>query len=824
MNFFSWYFGAGFRRFVEYYSIWLAFLWRLFHIEHHIRTLFAPWHKDVSFRRRPGLHPILWARRLADNLFARFMGMNVRIATILTGFVVMAVYVVFHALAIVVWYTLPFYLLGVVILMLQGTVVAWVIGGLLLLVPAVLYYGIARVYMHERGTKDYRALSMRELDAEPWFERVYQRVGLSRADITPEMLADFARFEEVLAQQDVSVEEFERILAWEISVQEKKDRHAAWWREENLRTIRPIGQYWAYGYTIHLDRYSTDLSRHDSTDYADAEFTGRQEAVNMLLLTLERPGENNAFLVGDAGVGKKTLLHSIARKLRTGAFDHNPLLRDKRILLVDMAQALADAQHNDGGVDLFLHQIFHEAAYAGNVIIVVDNFHRYVRDAKASYDITPIIAEYLHLPTFQLIALTSRKAYNTELSQRDDLLKYFTTITIEELDEPASIHALLGKFAALERDSVLFTYGALRDIVRLSGRYRADAPLPERAVDLATEVVLYWKNTGARARIDGALVRDFLTTKTGMPMGAIDGAEKEKLLNMEKILHEKIIGQDDAVRQVAEAVRIMRSGITDTSKPMSSFLFLGPTGVGKTETAKALADVYYGSADAMIRIDMSEFQGADAFKLLIGDEETGELGRLTTAAKEHPYALLLLDELEKAHPRALDLFLQILDEGFVTDAFGDRVNFRNMIIIATSNAGAVFLADQLAQGVPVEDIKQPLIDKIVHDGIYRLEFLNRFSDIILFRPLTQEELHKVVRLMFGRLTTRLKKEKNITLTIDDDVIDVVVRKGYNTTFGARSIARYIDDKISDVIARKIIAGDVVRGGSVHIAVSDLDED
>ncbi len=822
MNFFTWYFGNGFKRFLAYYTIWIFFFWRFFGIARHIRTLFAPWHKDVSFRQRRGIHPILALKRLGNNLFARMMGMIVRMIVIALGIVTIVIFSMVYILAGIAWFLAPVYLILAIFLLAQDSVGAKVSAGVLLGILAILYYGIARVLLQGRNHRDYRTLSMRELDREPWFERVYHRTGLLRSDITQEVLEDFTQFQELLAQKDISVEEFEKILAWEIAAQERRESKGIWWDEERLLHVRPIGQFWSYGYTINLDKYSKDLSQHDFTAYAEAKFSKREEVVNMLLLTLERPRENNAMLVGDVGVGKKTLIHHVARMLRRGELDDNKILRDKRILLLDLASALADAQHNDGGVDLFLHNIFHEAAYAGNVIIVIDNFHRYVRDAKTSYDITPIIADYLHLPTFQIVAMAPRKAYNNELDQRDDILKYFTTITIDEITEDESMHVLLDRFAHIEEDDVLFTFPAVRDIVRLSGRYRADAPLPERAIDLSTEIILHWKEQERPPMfITESFVRDFLTIKTGMPMGAIDDTEREKLLNMEEILHTKVIGQDEAIRQVAEAVRIMRSGITDTTKPMSSFLFLGPTGVGKTETAKALAEIYYGSRDAMIRVDMSEFQGEDAFKLLIGDEETGELGRITTAAKENPYALLLLDELEKAHPRALDLFLQILDEGYITDAFGDRVNFRNMIIIATSNAGAVFLRDELDKGVAPADIKQPLIDKIVHDGTYRLEFLNRFSDIVLFRPLTDDEMKKVVDLMLKRLSARIKREKNMTLVVDGDVVQIIIDEGYDTTFGARSIARYIDDKISDVIARKIISGDVVRGGAIHISAADM---
>ncbi len=816
MSFFDWYFGEGFRVFVGYFAIWLRFLVRFFGLAHHLRTLIAPWHRDVSFRGYRGIHPILWAQRLIENIFARVMGAIVRSFMIGISLVVILIFALVYALMIVIWWTLPLY---VILSVWVGVSVSLPLALAMQIVPAILYYGVVRVYLLRRP--DYMQMSMSQLHQYPWFERVYARIGIEASEVTPEVLANFDKFAQILDRQDISIAEFNDILAMEIHQQQERELALRWWHPDNLKKERPIGMYWSYGYTVHLDRYSVDLSHGDPTGYAEAELTGYRDLLDMLVLTLARPSENNALIIANAGVGKKTLVHHLARMIRHGELDDNRQLRDKRILLVDLAAVIADAAVDDK-VGLALHQVFHEAAYAGNVIIVLDNFDHFMQNGKTSYDISSVLNDYLHLNSFQMIALASKKAYHRVLSQRDAIMKSFTLLQMDEMDEVSTMHVLKHKFAKAEAERVILTYPALREIVRLSGRYRADAPLPERAIDLTTELLLYWRDMPNRANlISPELVREFLTVKTGMPMGKIDDAERERLLNMEDILHRQVIGQDDAIREVAEAVRIMRSGITDSDKPMSSFLFLGPTGVGKTETAKALASAYYGSQDAMVRIDMSEFQGANALALLTGDVATGAPGRLTRAVKEHPYSLILLDELEKANPRVLDVFLQILDEGHVTDAFGDKISFRNTIIIATSNAGAVFLRDQLNAGISITDIKQQLFDHIVHEGIYRLEFLNRFSDVILFRPLTDEELRKVTKLMLTRVAEQIKVTKNITVIIDDAVVPVVVERGYSEMFGARSIARFIDDTITDVLARKLIAGDVIRGGTVTITAEDL---
>jgi ATP-dependent Clp protease ATP-binding subunit ClpA len=281
------------------------------------------------------------------------------------------------------------------------------------------------------------------------------------------------------------------------------------------------------------------------------------------------------------------------------------------------------------------------------------------------------------------------------------------------------------------------------------------------------------------------------------------------------------VGQDDAVRQVSEALRRARAGFGDPKRPLGSFLFLGPTGVGKTETAKALAEAYFGDENRMVRLDMSEYQSSDSVERLIGSGESGEEGRLSGIMKEHPFSVVLLDEVEKAYPRALDLFLQVLDEGFVTDAEGKKINFRKSVIIATSNASSILVSELLGHGATADQSKAEIVADLVKNGSFRPEFLNRFDGLILFSPLSDAELVRIADLKLRALALRIKERKNIDVSFDEGVARAVVAGGYEPAFGARSLNRYIEDRIEDVIVRRVIEGRIAEGGRIKIAEADL---
>jgi len=308
-------------------------------------------------------------------------------------------------------------------------------------------------------------------------------------------------------------------------------------------------------------------------------------------------------------------------------------------------------------------------------------------------------------------------------------------------------------------------------------------------------------------------VLKIIAEKTQIPVGKVQEKEKETLLNLEKLIHQRIINQDEAVNEISEALRRARAQVSTKRGPMGSFLFLGPTGVGKTETAKALAEIYFGAESRMIRLDMSEFQQIEDIDRLL--DSAGKEGLLTTPVRETPFSLLLLDEIEKAHPNILNLFLQVLDEGWVTDGLGRKTDFTNTIIIATSNAAYQVILEAIEQKEPWAGVKEKLLDFLFEHGIFRPEFVNRFDAVVVFSPLSKENLLDIAGLLLEKLKKNLA-EKNIEFVITEELKEKIVELGYDPTFGAREMRRVIQDKVENVLARALLAEEIKKGDRIEI--------
>ena len=345
-----------------------------------------------------------------------------------------------------------------------------------------------------------------------------------------------------------------------------------------------------------------------------------------------------------------------------------------------------------------------------------------------------------------------------------------------------------------------------------------DLPFPEKAVRLLDEA-MSWLSVSKKGKIlKSEHITKIVSEKIQIPLEELEQKEKEILLNLEALIHQRIINQEEAVKEVSEAMRRAKAGIETRSGTIGGFLFLGPTGVGKTETAKALAAVYFGSEKRMIRLDMSEFQEIKDIKRLIGAE--GSEGLLTTSVRENPFSLILLDEIEKAHPNILNLFLQVLDEGWITDGFGRKIDFKNAIIIATSNAGAEIIRQDIKENKKLSIVKDELLDYLFKKNIFRPEFINRFDGVVVFKPLTKENLILICHLMLKKLAENFQ-DKGIGFEITKELKEKVVDLSYSPQFGAREMKRTIQDKIENVLASALLSNEIKRGDRIEIDPADF---
>jgi ATP-dependent Clp protease ATP-binding subunit ClpC len=820
MNIFIWHYTKGTRKLLDIWKNYLEFFWWYFGIYRHFRTLFSSWKRDISRVGRPGFHPVMWLQSAIENLITRFLGAIVRSFVILFGILLEIVALAFGTVILVVWLTLPLFLFlgaGIPFAISSGNYAVSAIDGASCLIAVVLIYISWRAYS---GSKENATNNIENLLTRKWFSRVLQRIGYDIQENDYQRLADPESLKNFLRESDITEEEFNKIIDWESNRWLDKKRKRRFWLRENIFDTQPIGKNWTFAFTVHLDRYAVDLSEGDPTEYKNAELIGRPQEMELLELILIRPSQNSALIVGEAGVGKRTLVHTLAKKIRKGTT--NSHLIGKRVLEINIGEIYSGSS-NQGQMENILRSMFFEAAYAGNIILVIDNIGHYLLSSPKNpgEDISNVLQEFLASPTFQIVGLATPAEFHENIEKKEGIMKYFDKIQLEEIDSEQALEALLFRTKEMESDQVIFTYQALKEIVKLSDRYITDSPFPEKALDLMEEVLLYWSQTPSEKFIGPQTVSEVVSKKVKVPVGDMQESEKEKLINLEGILHQRIVGQEFAIKQIAETMRRARVGMSSSSKPIGSFLFLGPTGVGKTESAKALAEAYFGDENRMIRLDMSEYQNAESINRLLGSVEINMTGQLTNKVKANPYSLLLLDEIEKAHPEILNLFLQILDEGWLTDAFGKKINFRNLIIIATSNAGSDFIKEAVDANMKSEELQEKLVDHIIKGGIFRPEFLNRFEGVIFFHPLEKEETMKVAELQLEKYAARLKKAENINIQFDPRITSYVIDKGYERKFGARSIDRFIQDKIGDKIVKKIISGEIKKGDDYSLGLDEL---
>lgn len=536
---------------------------------------------------------------------------------------------------------------------------------------------------------------------------------------------------------------------------------------ESLQNLGSFGAGLSYG-----DTYTLNLHSRDIISPASEKIYGKEKALRMISRGLSKNNNHNVLIVGDTGTGKSTLVSYLGRLGQSGLsfsgirFHRVVELFTEGITLVDFDKCL------------------NEAAKAGNIILVIENIHAY----ETLYE---RLIPYLQMPHLGIVATTDLSNYDQVLKKHPEFLSKFEKVDLVEPNTEEVLGIIQNK-ASLMKISI--EQEALLEIVRLADRLIVNQSEPERSLLILEEL----ESLGKTITVDD--VRQVVSDKTNIPVGAIGADEKKVLLELEESMRKKIVGQDEAVSDVSEALRRLRTGIADHSKPAGSFLFLGPTGVGKTYTAKILAESYFGRKNAMIRFDMSEFS--------LPSSVTTFTERLSVVIEESPLSLVFLDELEKSNSQIHHLLLQVLDEGRLTRASGRVASFKDAIIIATSNAGSL----DIVANPNIE--KKVLVDSLIKKGIFAPEFLNRFNDIVLFKPLDKAEVRKVAALLLTEFAERLQEDKKITLVITDALIDKIASAGFDPEFGARPIKRAIEEIVENKVADYIMSGNTE--GSIKI--------
>ena len=647
----------------------------------------------------------------------------------------------------------------------------------------------------------------------------------------------------------------------------------------------------SYNQTPTLNQYGTDLTKKATEGKLDPVI-GRKDEIQRVIQILSRRTKNNPCLIGEPGVGKTAVAEGLAERII--AEDVPEMLKNKRVVSLDIASMVAGAKYR-GDFEERIKKCLEEVKKAGDVILFIDEVHTIVGagSAEGAVDAANILKPLLARGEVQVIGATTLNEYRKYIEKDSALERRFSPVTVGEPTNEETIEILKGIRDRYEaHHNVKITDEAIKAAVELSTRYINDRFLPDKAIDLVDEAASRvkmrtytqpdtlkkleeeisamnkekddaikvqdfekaaglrdkinvekeklqkekekWesKNTKSITTLTEEDIAEVVASWTGVPVKKLTQTENEKLRNLEQTLHQRVIGQNEAVDAVAKAIRRGRVGLKDPNRPIGSFLFLGPTGVGKTELSKALAESLFGNEDAMIRIDMSEYMEGHSVSKLIGSPPGyvgfDEGGQLTEKIRRKPYSVILFDEIEKAHPDVMNMLLQILDDGRLTDAQGRTVNFKNTVIIMTSNIGARLITDKTTLGFSAKDKKEEsqkeyeTIKKDVMGELkkqFRPEFINRIDEIIVFHKLNDEDIKQIIDIMLNQVTKRMA-EKSYKFEIDNSVKELIAKKGVDTDYGARPLKRAIQNILEDKIAEEILDGNIKPNKKAVIKAED----
>ena len=628
-----------------------------------------------------------------------------------------------------------------------------------------------------------------------------------------------------------------------------------------------------------LDTYSrdlTDMAREGKLD----PVIGREDEIERVIQILSRRTKNNPCLIGEPGVGKTAIAEGLALKIVEGNVPDT--VKDKRVVTLDLSGMVAGSKYR-GEFEERIKSVINEVKRSRDVLLFIDELHTIIGagGAEGAMDASNILKPSLARGEIQVIGATTIDEYRKHIEKDAALERRFQPVVVEEPTQEQAIEILKGLRESYEKHhKVTITDEALVAAVKLSARYINDRFLPDKAIDLIDEasskarlttyvepeeigkladrikeledkkiaaikneeklreekenLLKAWEKEKNETKIsvNESNIADIVASWTKIPVRKLEEGEAERLRKLESVLHERVIGQEEAVTAVSKAVRRGRVGLKDPKRPISSFLFLGPTGVGKTELSKALSEAMFGTENSLIRVDMSEYMEKHSVSKIVGSPPGyvgyEEGGQLSEKVRRNPYSVILFDEIEKAHPDVFNILLQVLDDGHITDAQGRMIDFKNTVIIMTSNAGASKIIEPKKLGF-ISDNSPESDHKLMKDNvmaeikkIFKPEFLNRIDDIIVFHSLEKKEMIQIVEIMLKSLSKRTREQMNITLDVDEEVKNYIVDKGYDPKYGARPLKRTIQTEIEDRLAEEILDNRIFDGDEVHFTLENGD--
>lgn len=589
-------------------------------------------------------------------------------------------------------------------------------------------------------------------------------------------------------------------------------------RLRQRRNLGGLGRDLSFGWAPLLSRVGFNITESiERGGLIAREVDGHRDTINQLMHLLSQPGRRNAVLVGEVGVGKTTIVSSFAEKLVEDKAHVPQALQYRQIVTLDAANLIANAKGR-GQLEELLIRVFNEVIAAKNIILFLDEAQLFLKDGTGAVDLSNLLLPVIEGGALPLIMAVTEQEWLRLSQTNPGLAQLMNRVAVKPLPKDDVMRVMQDQVLLLEgRNDVVYMFQSLNEAYRLSDRFIHEQAFPGKAMKLLEAAAGF---PVQQHFITAQSVQQAVEKSFDVRVQTADTAqEKDTLLNLEQRIHERMINQSRAVKLVSDALRRARAGVRNENKPIGTFLFLGPTGVGKTELSKALAAVYFGGEDRMVRIDLNEYSRPSDTSRLLAAGATDPYSLCAQVAKQ-PFSVVLLDEIEKAHPNVLNLLLQMLDEGILRDTTNKPISFKDAIIIATSNAGADKIRQHIQRGEQLEQFEDAFIDELINANVFRPEFLNRFDETVLFRPLTQEELLQVVDLLLNSINKTLAGRK-VSVNLTPAAKQLLAQAGYDPRLGARPLRRVMQRAVENLVAQKLLDGSAIPGQVIELDAPEL---